>query len=305
MFKTQDRSKLKRFLAKKPTPEVVLPAASAAPSYQQPKPQLPRQQKPKQLEEASVDKNDDEPRKLKQKKKVTKTVGDENDQIPDTPAVTTKQTKVQPPAMKKNQKKFEKKQARKEKKKADQPSQAEKSKPTTTPKEPKKPSKLQLSLSRDVASMIAAFNDKGYVEDDDDDEDFDNIDDPEDEVYEEEGEQDFEEGTDKIEPPAKKQKKEVIITTNNSKTNKKEPEEVSRRSSELGAKARQTLATSMFRSLNESLYTKDSKESRKSFSAAQFRLYHEAYDRLAAEWPLRPVDYLIEVLKVSSLKFSY
>ena len=76
--------------------------------------------------------------------------------------------------------------------------------------------------------MIAAFNDKGYVKDDDDDEDdFDNIDDPEDEVYEEEGEQDFEEDTDKIEPPAKKQKKEVIIIINNSKVNKKTQRSIS------------------------------------------------------------------------------
>lgn len=70
------------------------------------------------------------------------------------------------------------------------------------------------------------------------------------------------------------------------------------RSLQLASKAKQTLAMSMFRSFNEFLYTHSSYESRKEFSQNKFQLYHEAYEKLVENWPVKPVDYLLEVLKV-------
>jgi hypothetical protein len=78
-------------------------------------------------------------------------------------------------------------------------------------------------------------------------------------------------------------------------------DESGRRSTELGARARQTLAASMFRSLNEFLYSHDSNQTRKEFTPNKFALYHQAYEKLMAEWPLRPVEYLISVLKVRDI----
>ena len=70
------------------------------------------------------------------------------------------------------------------------------------------------------------------------------------------------------------------------------------RSSQLAVKAKQTLALSMFRSLNEYLYTHSSYETKKQFNQNKFQLYHQAYERLLQQWPVKPVDFLIDILKV-------
>ena len=75
--------------------------------------------------------------------------------------------------------------------------------------------------------------------------------------------------------------------------------EIVNRSAELGQKARHTLAASMFRSLNEFLYTHDSNQTTREFTSNKFQLYHQTYEKLMQEWPLKPIDYLIEVLKVN------
>lgn len=71
-----------------------------------------------------------------------------------------------------------------------------------------------------------------------------------------------------------------------------------RRSIELAEKARQTLSTSMFRHLNEYLYTHSSYQSYKHFNLKKFQQYHEAYERIMNLWPLKPIDFIIDYLKV-------
>lgn len=72
------------------------------------------------------------------------------------------------------------------------------------------------------------------------------------------------------------------------------------RSSQLATKARKTLAGSLFRSLNEYLYSNTSFDARSSFTQNKFQMYHQAYEKIMKEWPLKPIDYLVDVLKVSS-----
>lgn len=73
-----------------------------------------------------------------------------------------------------------------------------------------------------------------------------------------------------------------------------------RRSIELAEKAHQTLSTSMFRYLNEYLYTHSSYQSYKHFNLKKFQQYHEAYERIMNLWPLKPIDFIIDYLKVST-----
>lgn len=72
------------------------------------------------------------------------------------------------------------------------------------------------------------------------------------------------------------------------------------RSQQLANKARQKLSNSLFRSLNEYLYSHSSYEARKSFSEEKYKLYHKAYANIMQNWPVKPIDYLIDILKVTS-----
>lgn len=73
------------------------------------------------------------------------------------------------------------------------------------------------------------------------------------------------------------------------------------RSQQLAAKARQKLSNSLFRSLNEYLYSHSSYEARKNFSEEKFKLYHKAYANILENWPVKPINYLIDILKVTNL----
>jgi len=133
-------------------------------------------------------------------------------------------------------------------------------------------SQFEQSLMQDVKSMLADFKKNSHFRVDD-------------YLDADEEEEDLE-----VENFPKKKKK--------SKNDNDDPEEVAKRSTELGQKARQTLAASMFRSLNEFLYSHDSNQTRREFTANKFKLYHQAYDQFMDGWPLKPIDFLIDVLKV-------
>ncbi|KAF7493943.1 Ribosomal RNA-processing protein 8 [Sarcoptes scabiei] len=82
-----------------------------------------------------------------------------------------------------------------------------------------------------------------------------------------------------------------------------QPDECSRR---LASKAQRTLSFAMFRHLNEFLYTHTSFQSRKKFDESKFLQYHQAYDDIVKQWPLKPIDFIIEQLKnrINSKKIS-
>lgn len=79
-------------------------------------------------------------------------------------------------------------------------------------------------------------------------------------------------------------------------------QQLEQRSQNLAKRARQTLSASMFRYLNEFLYTHCSFEARKSFDSNQFQKYHQAYDLIMQQWPLKPIEYIIDRLQERILK---
>ncbi|XP_046918369.2 ribosomal RNA-processing protein 8 [Dermatophagoides farinae] len=74
-------------------------------------------------------------------------------------------------------------------------------------------------------------------------------------------------------------------------------EQFEQRSQILAQRAHQTLSASMFRYLNEFLYTHSSFEARKCFDSTKFQKYHQAYEHIMQQWPLKPIDYIIDQLK--------
>ncbi|OTF77433.1 ribosomal RNA-processing protein 8-like protein [Euroglyphus maynei] len=84
---------------------------------------------------------------------------------------------------------------------------------------------------------------------------------------------------------------------NPTKRSRRKSDESEQRSESLADRARHTLSASMFRYLNEFLYTHSSFEARKSFDPIRFQKYHQAYERIMQQWPLKPVEYIIDRLK--------
>ena len=310
MFKSKDRNRLLNYLSKK-TPDVQpikKKATSISPtssSNHEVKPKssstmsLPRQHdvSPSTINVTSPTNKSDDLRKLKKRNKnksmtnIVRKSGDQDDQIDDEKSgemdATNASTKPVPSKKAKKEKKKKKKQLQATDKIVDSTS------PNTTPKSINKAKRQRCreeALMNEVASILADYRDNGIRPEDVQEENNDFLDDLNDdqEVYEAPEEYIEEDEVFVEQSVSKKQKKNFVV-----------PEEVNRRSSELGSKARQTLATSMFRSLNEFLYSNDTTEARKGFTANKFKLYHEAYDKLMTDWPLKPIDYLIDVLKVS------
>nr|CAI5844328.1 unnamed protein product [Callosobruchus analis] len=67
----------------------------------------------------------------------------------------------------------------------------------------------------------------------------------------------------------------------------------------LKQKMEQKLNAARFRFLNEQIYTMDSKEAKKIFEQDPdaFRVYHEGYRQQVKQWPLNPLDIVIQTVK--------
>lgn len=59
------------------------------------------------------------------------------------------------------------------------------------------------------------------------------------------------------------------------------------------------LSSSQFRWVNEKLYTSDSKTSKSMFGndTSLFEIYHKGYCEQVKQWPINPVEHIIELLQ--------
>ncbi|CAH1980664.1 unnamed protein product [Acanthoscelides obtectus] len=79
----------------------------------------------------------------------------------------------------------------------------------------------------------------------------------------------------------------------------KKPHKGTKEALSLKQKMEQKLNAARFRFLNEQIYTMDSKEAKKIFEQDPdaFRVYHEGYRQQVKQWPLNPLDVVIQTIK--------
>lgn len=68
------------------------------------------------------------------------------------------------------------------------------------------------------------------------------------------------------------------------------------RSAKLRAEALERLESSKFRSMNEYLYTNNSRSGSQYMDRDSFQAYHEAYEKIVEAWPSKPVDFIIKYI---------